>query len=285
MAWDCFFPLCSYWSVFDTLHCYVTVCDLTWRLRWAAPPSGLHPEHECGSEISWEPRPAPCLGSPFRLPHSWYMRRKKTEKLNIYMVYNSFCISRYYHGEYLSLCVPLYSLFLLLFLSFIYMAPEVLWHAVFNDPGLQYIYSNFILHILIFPLQKKKINQTHSKTSLLNCFCRLPRNSPIICLLSPFLCSRKWATPTGVSGMNPLSVRYWMPFSGFLKKIQHSDTGQFKYRWEKICLCLILNSEIHISSFLRWVRGVSRDVNTDTIAMSPINDRQRLCSCVLYNLY
>lgn len=58
---------------------------------------------------------------------------------------------------------------------------------------------------------------THSRTSLLNCFWRLPRNSPIICLLRPFLWSRKWATPTGVSGTNPLSVKYWTPFSGFLQ--------------------------------------------------------------------
>ena len=64
---------------------------------------------------------------------------------------------------------------------------------------------------------KRVTNNAYSKTSLLNCFCLLPRNSPIICLLRPFLCSRKWATPTGVSGTNPLSVRYWIPFSGFLK--------------------------------------------------------------------
>lgn len=61
-------------------------------------------------------------------------------------------------------------------------------------------------------------HHTHSNTSLLNCFCRFPRNSPIICLLSPFLCSRKWATPTGVSGTNPRSIRYWTPFSGFLRR-------------------------------------------------------------------
>lgn len=58
--------------------------------------------------------------------------------------------------------------------------------------------------------------RTHSSTSRLNCFCRLPRNSPIICLLRPLRCSRKWATPTGVSGTKPRSMRYWTPFSGFL---------------------------------------------------------------------
>lgn len=51
----------------------------------------------------------------------------------------------------------------------------------------------------------------------MNCFCLLPRNSPIICLLKPFLWSRKWATPTGVSGTKFRSIRYWMPFSGFLE--------------------------------------------------------------------
>lgn len=58
---------------------------------------------------------------------------------------------------------------------------------------------------------------THSKTSLLNCFCRFPRNSPIICLLKPFLSRMKRAIPTGVSDTKPLSIRYWIPFSGFLK--------------------------------------------------------------------
>lgn len=58
--------------------------------------------------------------------------------------------------------------------------------------------------------------QTYSSTSRLNCFCRFPRNSPIIWRLRPLRCSRKWATPTGVSGTKPRSMRYWMPFSGFL---------------------------------------------------------------------
>lgn len=57
--------------------------------------------------------------------------------------------------------------------------------------------------------------KTHVRTSLLNC-CRLPRNSPIICLLSPFLSRMKRAMPTGVSETKPLSIRYWIPFSGFL---------------------------------------------------------------------
>lgn len=62
-----------------------------------------------------------------------------------------------------------------------------------------------------------KLLQTHSSTSRWNCFCLFPRNSPIICLLKPFLWSRKWATPTGVSGTKFRSIRYWMPFSGFLE--------------------------------------------------------------------
>lgn len=57
--------------------------------------------------------------------------------------------------------------------------------------------------------------RTHVRTSLLNC-CRLPRNSPIICLLSPFLSRMNRAMPTGVSDTKPLSIRYWIPFSGFL---------------------------------------------------------------------
>lgn len=66
------------------------------------------------------------------------------------------------------------------------------------------------------PCPRPPSRGTHSSTSLLNCFCRLPRNSPIICLLRPLRCSRKWATPTGVSGTKPRSMRYWTPFSGFL---------------------------------------------------------------------
>lgn len=63
-----------------------------------------------------------------------------------------------------------------------------------------------------------RLLETHSRTSRWNCFCLFPRNSPIICLLKPFLWSRKWATPTGVSGTKLRSIRYWMPFSGFLER-------------------------------------------------------------------
>lgn len=66
---------------------------------------------------------------------------------------------------------------------------------------------------------------THSSTSRLNCFCRLPRNSPIICRLRPLRCSRKWATPTGVSGTKPRSMRYWTPFSGFLADERQAQLG------------------------------------------------------------
>lgn len=63
------------------------------------------------------------------------------------------------------------------------------------------------------------------RTSLLNC-CRLPRNSPIICLLRPFLSRMNRATPTGVSDTKPLSIRYWIPFSGFLRlKVDHLGFG------------------------------------------------------------
>lgn len=59
---------------------------------------------------------------------------------------------------------------------------------------------------------------TYSRTSLLNCFLLLPRNSPIIWRLRPFLWSRKCATPMGVSGMKPREIRNWIPLSGFLKR-------------------------------------------------------------------
>lgn len=58
---------------------------------------------------------------------------------------------------------------------------------------------------------------TYSRTSLLNCFLLLPRNSPIIWRLRPFRWSRKCATPMGVSGMKPREIRNWIPLSGFLK--------------------------------------------------------------------
>lgn len=78
-------------------------------------------------------------------------------------------------------------------------------------------------------------HHTHSKTSLLNCFCRLPRNSPIICRLSPFLCSRKWATPTGVSGTKPRSIRYCTPFSGFLRRNDNAEVWiSFHSTWSHL---------------------------------------------------
>lgn len=76
------------------------------------------------------------------------------------------------------------------------------------------------------------MNCTHLRTSLLNC-CLLPRNSPIICLLSPFLSRMNLATPTGVSDTKPLSIRYWIPFSGFLW--QNKETGC--YLFSDVCFC------------------------------------------------
>lgn len=78
---------------------------------------------------------------------------------------------------------------------------------------------------------------THSRTSLLNCFCRLPRNSPIICLLRPFLWSRKWATPMGVSGMKPREIRNWRPLSGLLtekKKEEEKLDIKIHFIWVNI---------------------------------------------------
>ena len=75
------------------------------------------------------------------------------------------------------------------------------------------------------PVRPGERRATHSSTSRLNCFCRLPRNSPIICRLRPLRCSRKWATPTGVSGTKPRSMRYWTPFSGFLGDERQAQMG------------------------------------------------------------
>lgn len=94
-------------------------------------------------------------------------------------------------------------------------------------------------------------HNTHSSTSRLNCFCRFPRNSPIICLLRPFLCSRKWATPTGVSGTKPRSIRYWTPFSGFLRGNDNAELLIFFHwtcrhlikTWQQSCQSLLTNIE------------------------------------------
>lgn len=89
----------------------------TWKPQWAAPPSALHPGRGCGSEISWGLRQAPCPGSPFHLPHSWYVRRgMKRKKANTskhrlpqFLCSSSFTGSstgmvwpRFYHGGYVS---------------------------------------------------------------------------------------------------------------------------------------------------------------------------------------
>lgn len=63
---------------------------------------------------------------------------------------------------------------------------------------------------------------TYSNTCWLNGFWRFPRYSPIICLLSPFLVIRKWATSDGVSPIKPWSHRNTIPFSGFLQVLNIS---------------------------------------------------------------
>lgn len=78
-------------SVLDMFKYHPRVTDVTWKLRWAAPPSGPLPGPGCGSEISWGPRPAPCPGSPFHLPHSWYTGRGREEKLNTNMAQKHLC--------------------------------------------------------------------------------------------------------------------------------------------------------------------------------------------------
>lgn len=57
---------------------------------------------------------------------------------------------------------------------------------------------------------------TYSSTSELNGFCKFPRYSPIICLLSPFRVMRNRATVSAESLMKPCSHRKIRPFSGFL---------------------------------------------------------------------
>lgn len=49
--------------------------------------------------------------------------------------------------------------------------------------------------------------QTYSNVALLNGFCRLPKYSPIICLLKPFLDIRNLATLCGEFSKNPLRTR------------------------------------------------------------------------------
>lgn len=83
-------------------------------------------------------------------------------------------------------------------------------------------------HNLLKTCSKKKRNvcHTHSSTSLLKGFLLLPRNSPIIWRLRPFRCSRKWATPMGVSGMKPREIRNWRPLSGFLKQTNQNEKNK-----------------------------------------------------------
>lgn len=131
----------------------VSVCDLTWRPRWAAPPSGPHPERGYGSEISWEPRPAPCSGSPFHLPHSWYTRgQTEAEKWNANMAHNSFlCASpillyltvlswpRVYHGGYLSVCKRgCYKGFLVIFVPRVIL---ITWRIL-----MSWVWGKFLCH-------------------------------------------------------------------------------------------------------------------------------------------
>lgn len=85
----------------------------------------------------------------------------------------------------------------------------------------QSIWQSVIKKISVKVFQETCV--THSRTSLLNGFLLFPRNSPIICRLRPFLCSRKWATPMGVSGMKPREIRNWRPLSGFLRQNRESN--------------------------------------------------------------
>ena len=63
---------------------------------------------------------------------------------------------------------------------------------------------------------------TYSRTLLLNSFCRLPRYSPMSCLLRPLRVIRNLATVLGLSSINRFSIRYLIPFSGFLQITKHN---------------------------------------------------------------
>lgn len=115
---------------------------------------------------------------------------------------------------------------------------SVLWHGLASKIKILFLEnlkgSNKKIHLQIQLQITHYSLETHSRTSRLNCFCRFPRNSPIICLLKPFLCSRKWATPTGVSGTKFRSIRYWMPFSGFLEtheRVERETEWDKKKEW------------------------------------------------------
>lgn len=117
------------------------------------------------------------------------------------------------------------------------------------------------LCLTCFNILQPSVSNTHSKTSLLNCFCRFPRNSPIICLLRPFLSRMKRAMPTGVSDTKPLSIRYWIPFSGFLLKKTHQGLffllQYYDIRYiflSKTATCVVFLNTSYLLNRLRPIR-------------------------------
>lgn len=116
--------------------------------------------------------------------------------------------------------------------------------------------------------------KTYSRTSLLNCSLLLPKNSPIICLLRPFLCSRKCATPMAVSGTKPRVIRKWMPRSGFLPV---DDTHRVSHR------CRELSSGYNLSvhqTVKVCVAGVREQINMYECACVCPCLCKRVCVCV-----
>lgn len=158
--------------------------------------------------------------------------------MNISSSLKQYSLSRsmWVYTQIYTLFFPLALFYTLSFDSFILFLAAPTCHAALKPVGISDLKRPFLslppsfFHILAINCC---ILTTHSRTSLLKGFLLLPRNSPIICRLRPFLCSRKCATPMGVSGMKPREMRNWRPLSGFL------------FKKKKIYFLIILNCTGH----------------------------------------
>lgn len=90
---------------------------------------------------------------------------------------------------------------------------------------------------------KGETMHTYSSTSRLKGFLLLPKNSPIIWRLRPFLWRRKWATPMGVSGMKPREMRNWRPLSGFLHQGNRQKYTSVNY---SLCRSILLDTGLSV---------------------------------------
>ena len=106
-------------------------------------------------------------------------------------------------------------------------------------------YGNFML----------KLFATYYNTSMLNSFCRLPRYSPIICLLKPFRVIKNRATVSGASLIKPCSHKNCRPFSGFLQKKNKVKGQSLKTRrqWYQSIPTSFTCSEIEDAKYLLHV--------------------------------